>query len=117
VRWRADGETLQVRLDLPDTAPALPAAVEAAGYHIATEALNNIVRHSSATTATLRISCGHTLDVEITDNSPFPAPWRPGVGLSAMRERAAELGGRIETGPSPTGGRVFLSLPLEPAPA
>jgi signal transduction histidine kinase len=32
--------------------------------------------------------------------------------LHAMRERAAELGGVFEAGPSPHGGRVFASLPL-----
>jgi signal transduction histidine kinase len=115
VRWRADGEAIQVRLEVPESVPALPAAVEAAGYRIATEALNNIVRHSTASVAIMRMSCGQTLDVEITDDGVFGGAWRPGVGLQAMRERAAELGGRFEAGPCATGGRVFVSLPLEPA--
>jgi two-component system, NarL family, sensor kinase len=29
-----------------------------------------------------------------------------------MRERAAELGGTLEAGPGPTGGRVSALLPL-----
>jgi two-component system NarL family sensor kinase len=29
-----------------------------------------------------------------------------------MRERAGELGGRFEAGPSPSGGRVHVSFPL-----
>lgn len=113
LRWRADGQSIHVRLDLPDEVPALPAAVEAAGYRIVTEALNNVVRHSAATVATMRMSCGVTLDMEIVDDGPPNGAWRPGVGLQAMRERAAELGGRFEAGPSPAGGRVFVSLPLE----
>jgi signal transduction histidine kinase len=113
LRWRADGHAIQVRLDLPDEVPALPAAVEAAGYRIVTEALNNVVRHSAATVAIMRMSCGLTLDMEIVDDGPPNGAWRPGVGLQAMRERAAELGGRFEAGPSPAGGRVFVSLPLE----
>jgi two-component system NarL family sensor kinase len=113
LRWRADGQAIQVRLDLPDEVPALPAAVEAAGYRIVTEALNNVVRHSSASVAVMRMSCGQTLDMEIVDDGPRDGAWRPGVGLQAMRERAAELGGQFEAGPSPEGGRVFVSLPLE----
>lgn len=115
VRWRADGHAFQVRLDLPDELPALPAAVESAGYRIATEALNNVVVHSLASTAVMRLSYGETLDIEVTDDGPPNGAWQPGVGLQAMRERAAELGGRFEAGPSAGGGRVFVSLPLEPA--
>ncbi|MPY80051.1 MAG: two-component sensor histidine kinase [Actinophytocola sp.] len=112
-RWRADGQSIDVRLHALDLVHPLPAAVEVAGYRIATEALHNVVRHSRATSATIRIRCGDTLDVEVSDDGAPNGPWRPGVGLRTMRERAAELGGRFEAGPSATGGRVFASLPLE----
>jgi two-component system NarL family sensor kinase len=115
LHWRADGHPIQVHLDLPDQIPPLPAAVETASYRIATEALTNIVRHSHATAATMRITYGHTLDLEVIDNGPSNGLWRPGVGLRAMHERTAELGGRFEAGSSANGGRVFVSLPLEPA--
>ena len=39
--------------------------------------------------------------------------WRPGVGLMSMTERAAEVGGTLKAGPTPTGGRVSARLPLE----
>jgi two-component system NarL family sensor kinase len=39
--------------------------------------------------------------------------WRPGVGLLSMAERVAEVGGTLQAGPTPTGGRVQASLPLE----
>lgn len=113
VRWRADGEAIRVRLDVPDEVPAMAAAVEVAGYRIATEALNNVVRHSRASTATVRVSVADTLVVEVTDDGLPNGTWQPGVGLRAMRERAAELGGRFEAGPSASGGRVRVSLPLE----
>lgn len=115
VRWRADGETVRVQLDAPDEAPGLPAAVEVAGYRIATEALNNVVRHSHASVAIMRVRVGDTLEVEVVDDGPPNGPWLPGVGLQTMRERAAELGGRFEAGSTPDGGRVFVSLPLETA--
>ena len=110
--WRADGTTLRVRFDVPERIPVLPAAVEVAAYRIATEALTNVVRHSGASTVVLRLRCADDLDVEVVDDGPPDGPWRPGVGLSAMRERAAELGGRFDAGPSPDGGRVRVCLPL-----
>ena len=40
--------------------------------------------------------------------------WRPGMGLVSMAERVAEVGGTLQAGPTPTGGRLQASLPLEP---
>ncbi|MDQ6714982.1 MAG: two-component sensor histidine kinase, partial [Actinomycetota bacterium] len=110
--WREDGAALQIRLDLPDLLPRLPAAVEVAAYRIATEALTNVVRHSQASTATLRLHCADTMEVEVVDDGTPNGAWLPGVGLQGMRERAAELGGWLEAGPGPTGGRVHATLPL-----
>jgi two-component system NarL family sensor kinase len=92
--------------------PALPAALEVAAYRIATEALTNVVRHSRATVAVLALRCGSDLEIEVTDDGPPNGAWKPGVGLQAMRERAAELGGQFEAGPSASGGRVRASFPL-----
>lgn len=113
---RADGSPVRVRIDIPDELPALPAAVEVAAYRIATEALTNVVRHSRASTATLRLDCAmgrQGLVVEVSDDGTPDGVWRPGVGLQAMRERTAELGGRFEAGPSTDGGLVRASFPLE----
>jgi signal transduction histidine kinase len=103
---------VQVRLDVPDQVPALPAAVEVATYRIATEALTNVVRHSKATGALVRLRCDQRLELSITDDGPTNGAWAPGVGLTAMRERAAELGGSFQAGPTPTGGQVVAALPL-----
>ena len=110
--WRADGAAVRVRLDVPPTVPALPAAVEVATYRIATEALTNIARHSRATSAMIRLQCGDRLEVSVTDDGSADGTWTPGVGLTAMRDRAAELGGSFSAGPSPTGGRVTAWFPL-----
>lgn len=114
VRWRADGEAIRVCVDLPDGAPAVPAAIEVACYRIVAEALNNVVRHSRASTAMMRVGVGDALVVEVTDDGPVDSVWIPGVGLRAMSERAAELGGHLEAGPSPAGGRVAVTFPLAP---
>ncbi|MET9633828.1 sensor histidine kinase [Lentzea sp. NPDC006480] len=103
---------LQLRLDVPDEVPQLSAAVEVAAYRIATEALTNVVRHSRGSSVILRLSCVDELEVEVTDDGPPNGPWRPGVGMQAMRERAAELGGEVEVGPTESGGRVRARLPM-----
>lgn len=113
--WRPDGRALTVRLHAPDELPALPAAVEVAAYRIATEALTNVARHAAAGRAVVAIHCADALVVEVTDDGRRAEAWTPGVGLTGMRERASELGGRFEAGPGTDGGRVFVSLPLDAA--
>jgi two-component system, NarL family, sensor kinase len=111
---RVDGQPLRVRLDLPDPPPELPAAVEVATYRIVSEALTNVARHAAATSAVVRIRCGERLELAVLDDGPSDGGWRGGVGLQAMSERAAELGGRLVVGPTPDGGRVRASIPLSP---
>jgi signal transduction histidine kinase len=112
LRWRADGASVRVRVDVPQGVPALPAAVEVAAYRIATEALTNVARHSQASRAVVRLRCSDRLEVSVDDDGPASGAWTPGVGLQAMCERAAELGGTLTAGASPTGGRVLARLPL-----
>jgi signal transduction histidine kinase len=95
----------------------LPAAIEVAAYRIATEALRNVSQHASARHCRVGLSVNGTglLHVEIEDDGVgLLANRRMGVGLTAMRERAAELGGTCETGPAALGGtRVSALLPVE----
>ncbi len=105
-------------VEAPDELPPLPAAVEVAAYRIVQEALMNASRHARARTCSIRLGCpdGRSLEIEVTDDGVgLPASPEGGVGLSSMRERAAELGGECEIGHSrrATGGtRVFARLPL-----
>ena len=110
---RSDGSPLAVLVKSPADLPELPAAVEVAAYRIAVEALTNVARHSSATEALVELAVDDgVLQVTVADDSRSQAPWRPGVGLSAMVERATEVGGSCTAGPSPAGGRVQASLPI-----
>jgi two-component system NarL family sensor kinase len=109
--FRADGATIQVSVSA-NGLPTLPAALEVAAYRIATEALTNVVRHSRATSAVLALRCDGDLEIEVSDDGPPNGAWHPGVGLQAMRERAAELGGNFEAGPTPEGGLVRARFPL-----
>jgi signal transduction histidine kinase len=92
----------------------LPAAVEVAAFRIAVEAVNNAVRHAGAHTYRVRLAIDRPgqLLVEVRDDGTGAAPWQAGVGLLAMRERAAELGGTLTAGPGPGGGMVRACFPL-----
>ena len=124
LRQQSDRLSQGVRLDAPDDLPQLPAAVEVAAYRIVTEAMTNAARHSGGTTvqATLSLT-GGALRIEVRDDGPAAdrGSWAPGVGLTSMHERAAELGGSCQAGPDLAGGwRVVALLPLGeagPAPA
>ena len=96
----------------------LPAAVEVAAYRIATEALRNVSQHASARHCRVCLSLNGSgvLRLEVEDDGVGLAPDRRlGVGLTAMRERAAELGGSCCAGPAALGGtRVAAVLPAGP---
>jgi signal transduction histidine kinase len=108
---------LSVTLRTPPALPVLPAAVEVAAYRICTEALTNVARHAQASRATVTVSVddGFCLDVQDdgTASTARVNGWRPGMGLQSMAERVAEVGGTLQAGPTPTGGRVQARLPLE----
>jgi len=104
---------VKVTIDAPETLPALPSSVEVAAYRIAAEALTNVVRHSDATLASVRlITADGTLKMIITDDGSPSAPWAPGLGLTSIQLRASEVGGACQAGPTAEGGRVAATLPL-----
>ena len=108
------GGDLTVSVDSPaEGLGQLPAAVEVAAYRIATEALTNVARHSCATSARVRLCRNQALEVEVVDDGRgLPEGHRAGVGLTAMRERAAELGGTLRIHSGPEGTRILACLPV-----
>jgi two-component system, NarL family, sensor kinase len=109
-RQLADQVEIVVDADEP---PALPAAVEVAAFRIATEAMTNVARHSGGRHAVLSLRVdGDVLRLSVTDDGALAGSWQAGVGLDSIAERAAEVGGRSEIGPTATGGRVCAVLPL-----
>lgn len=110
----AQQRNLTVVVDAPHELPPLPAAVEVAVYRICVEALHNVTRHAAAAHCTVHISLdadGLTLEV-LDDGCGIAVNGAGGVGLSSMRERAAELGGTCTVERAAVGTRVLARLPV-----
>ena len=82
-----------------------------------TEALANVARHAHArrpaTWSRSTMACVSRSRIMGPPSTANGTGWRPGVGLQSMAERVVEVGGALQAGPTPTGGRVQASLPLE----
>ncbi len=119
-RYGVGDEGFRATVEAPDKLPPLPAAVEVAAYRIVQEALMNVSRHARASACTVRLACTDdlALTIAVTDDGVgLPDAPEGGVGLSSMRERAAELGGECEIVRTlPSGTRVFARLPLGEPP-
>ncbi|WP_157930590.1 sensor histidine kinase [Glycomyces xiaoerkulensis] len=105
---------IRVRTD-PDPLGDLSAAVEVAAWHIAREAITNVLRHARADSCTVTLTLdGDVLVVRVIDDGiGLPVVPRPGVGLTSMRERAEELGGTFSAAPGAAGGvEVVANLPV-----
>jgi signal transduction histidine kinase len=107
---------VKVELSVSGPERALPTAVELAAHRIVQESLTNVVRHAEAASATVALRYGvDSLVVLVEDDGRGreAAPDGDGHGLVGMRERAAAVGGTLDTGPAAGGGfRVIAQLPL-----
>ncbi len=111
--YRAAG--LPVRLVVVGEPLPLPSGVELSVYRIVQEALTNTLKHSSPTNVTVTLAFRDTrLELEVVDDgTPTFHAAATGQGIIGMRERAALLGGELETGQREGGGfRVAAQLPI-----
>jgi two-component system sensor histidine kinase UhpB len=88
-------------------------------YRMIQEALSNVVKHSAATTASVRLDIPdreNVLSIQIKDNGKEFDRNRVdfGIGILGMRERAHGLGGHlsIDTAPS-EGTEIHIDLPYD----
>ncbi|MCS6848521.1 MAG: sensor histidine kinase [Anaerolineae bacterium] len=119
LHFRAEVET-ELRHDpLPDEGELPPGAQEAI-FRTVQETLSNIARHARAKNVRVSLSREATdgraqLQVSIQDDGQGfdPVTTQPGMGLSNMRARIAELGGALEVQSAPSRGTVVrFSVPL-----
>lgn len=109
------GRSWRVEVRGGDDVSTLPAAVSVAAYRVAVEAGHNAYRHSAGRTCLIDILLEDELRVVVTDDGRgLPEGWCPGVGVTAMRERAEELGGSLQLQPAAGGGTVVeLRVPVQ----
>ncbi len=113
---------VRVDLEVEGEAAPLSLGVDLAAYRIVQEALTNVIRHTGADRATVRVTRERrAVTLEILDAggasraNGHEAALGGGHGLPGMRERAALYGGTLEAGPRPEGGYgVRARLPVEP---
>jgi len=100
-------QDLSVSLDVQGNQP-LEAAEEQSLFRIAQEALNNIVKHSQASQAHIRLNLTEPFWMEIADEGigfdPTQTRGSGRVGLDSMHERAAEIGWELQIKSSPGAG-------------
>jgi two-component system, NarL family, sensor kinase len=89
-------------------------AVKVQLYRCAQECISNIIRHSRATEATVALAAedGRLL-LTVTDNGHGfdTAERNSGIGLRAIGENAASLGGTASISSGPDGTKIRVSLP------
>ncbi len=113
---RASGLAVSTRVEVP--AGSIDATVDAAAYRIVQEALTNVLRHSGARSAHVRlVVTDGRLRITVSDDGTGSGAaagtgQSTGAGIAGMAERAALLGGTFSAGDTPTGGfRVLAELP------
>ncbi|MCX6616666.1 MAG: PAS domain-containing sensor histidine kinase [Acidobacteria bacterium] len=114
---------IQVNLQVRSEFPRLPAELETTVFRIVQESLSNIHHHSGSPTAdiSLRLADSSVL-LEVRDqgcgmrvqrsNTGARGTAELGVGITGMRERARQLGGRLEIESEGRGVTVRAILPI-----
>jgi PAS domain S-box-containing protein len=125
VQWYVEGfaarSGIQVEADIQKDLERLGNDVELVLFRILQEALTNIHRHSGSKTATISIGADSKqawLEVRDHGKGNGNAPsgeFRPGIGITGMRERVKDLAGTLEINSDQNGTRVKAALPLAAA--
>ncbi|HEY9721468.1 MAG TPA: sensor histidine kinase, partial [Oscillatoriaceae cyanobacterium] len=116
----AEGTQLRIEVETEGDALPLPETVEENLLRIGQEAVTNVVKHSGATLATIRLGFSHnTVTLTVKDNGKGLVPEKLAAishnhfGLVGMTERAKRLGGRFSVASMPgEGTTITVSLPL-----
>jgi signal transduction histidine kinase len=123
----------RLELHLPERpADELPPLVEQSVYRIAQEALENVVRHASADSITLRLSYNPRRLLLVVEDDGRGIPGAPGapvrqdrseggaavmLGIRGMEERAGAIGGHLDIqSQEGRGTRLRLVVPLPARP-
>jgi signal transduction histidine kinase len=98
---------VEVDADVPER---LPAPVESASYFAVAEVLTNVIRHSGATGASVRLRhAGGLLSMQVRDDGRGGATPGAGSGLRGIERRLGAFDGRL-TVTSPPGGPTVVTM-------
>jgi two-component system sensor histidine kinase DesK len=104
----------EIVADLPVAVDDVPPERQQAFAHVVREGVTNVIRHSGASTCSVRLTAE---SVEVRDDGVgSPAGTPRGNGLSGLAERMAAIGGWVDAGPA-DGGGYRLRAECPPAPA
>lgn len=123
IRWYLETVEKQLGIHVSYERTGQAAAIDPTAaihiYRVLQEAITNVARHSGSKQANVRLRFeAGALTLEVVDHGTGmkPARGHRGLGLVAMRERAALLGGAIEFASPPEGGTlVRLRVPVASA--
>lgn len=94
-RAREALRSADIAADLPNSTDEVPTELRELFAWTVREGVTNVIRHSGATTCTIRLAANR---VEVRDDGEgAAAPTRSGHGLDGLRERAAVLGAVLVT--------------------
>jgi PAS domain S-box-containing protein len=116
----ADKHSLAIQCDYKEEKPSLPEEEALALFRVAQEALNNIVRHSGATSVRIRLSytANEVRLLVCDDGSGFdPSSKTGGIGLIGMRERMRAVMGDFQIISAPGAGTEVHATVALPASA
>ena len=124
VRWYVEGfadrSGIQVATEMPEELDRLGGDIELVLFRVLQESLTNVHRHSGSKTATVKLGKdSHQAWLEVQDQGHrevSSGSFRPGVGISGMRERVRDLGGTLEITSDRSGTHIRAVIPLPGEP-
>ena len=119
----AERSSVKVTVELSKDIGRLSPTYEISIFRIVQECLTNIYKHSGSKTAGIKISpsrdnmltvqvCDEGKGMTVENHQAASAKKNYGMGLSGMRERVRELGGKLEVRSSNEGTTVIAALPI-----
>jgi signal transduction histidine kinase len=115
LRDRMDESRMEVDVATQGSPRPLPVAADLAGYRVVQESLTNVLRHSAAKSASVRIEYQpDAVVIAVSNPAPPAVVRRDGLGIPGMRQRVRSLGGTFSAGPTGDGRfEVHARIPLE----
>lgn len=112
---QAGNAGLEVQAWVTGSLDKLPPAIDISAYRIVQEAITNVLKHSRAERAQVRIGVtDRLLSITVHDSGRMrQRDVSGGYGLVGIAERVAFLGGHTRVGPDTSGGwEVIVEIPL-----